>query len=316
MSSTESPQLKKAQDDNVDDLNAATSRLAISNPIIANTPTTPIEILEEGGEDNPWTEQAEAAHQPIHRLATPDPIALECALATGDAKSPSPPRTPHKTSSADAPRVSGEILREFDPLADTQEKDAQEAWATTEGHPPPTNGAPSWLSDAVGSAGRFDTEPGTPQNQTGHVRAQSASSGLNFTSLASLARTVQASVSGTVAGLASRPRSMETNPSILSPTAISTFVAQGGEWPRTDSRPESRAGRNVWGGVESGVGGESSPQRSEDSGSGAQFDFPKFLEQMKSKSAEPVAKYLRSYVVPMIVRVHCFDINPRRQISE
>lgn len=45
------------------------------------------------------------------------------------------------------------------------------------------------------------------------------------------------------------------------------------------------------------------------------FDFQKFLDQMKSKSAEPVARYLRSFV-PNFVRFFGLRLMPLRQIFE
>jgi hypothetical protein len=278
-----------AKNDN-SELVSATSRLTISDPIISNTQATPIEIPNDGNEGNPWDEQAEAAHKPLHRLTTPDPTDLERVFATGDAKAPSPPVTPPTRGDSNADdnaRVSGEILREFDPLVDSQEKDAQEAWATAEAHPPPMKAGRSWSPTSSP-----DSRPRTPQNQPSHGRAQSISSGLSLPSLTSFARSVQASVSETVAGLASRPRSMEANPSLLSPSTITSFVTQGGERSRSGSRSESRAGEG--GSNVGGASGAGSSSGDEEAPGEPQFDFPRFLEQMKARSAEPVAKYLRS----------------------
>ena len=137
---SEQPEPTQAFTNNI---TSATSRLSISNPIIFNTQATPIETPQDTDRPYPWEEQAEAAQTPLHRLATPDPADLERALALGDAKAPSPVGIPHAARGDDSNaadrngRVSGEILREFDPLADSQEKDAQEAWASAEGHPRP-----------------------------------------------------------------------------------------------------------------------------------------------------------------------------------
>ena len=287
MTTLEPEKMKKQEGDNINDLATATSQLSISGPVVSNTESTPIDVLDDGGQDtNPWEERAESAHQPIHRLKTPDPTALENTLALGNVKSPLYSTTVHDFEQPTTSRVSGEILREFDPLADVQEKNAQDAWASAEAHPLP-KGSPTT------SEGVSDPGPVTPPKQTTHGRSQSASSGFGLPSLASFARSVQASVSGTVAGLASRPRPAEPNPSILSPTTISSFVAHGGDWPRPESRPESRTGKREDTTDDSRTDDETSARKTGDS-TEVQFDFPKFLEQMKSKSAEPVAKYLRS----------------------
>ena len=176
----------------------------------------PIEILQDTNRPNPWEEQAEAAQTLLHRLATPDPADLERALASPDAKMPSPvgmPPTARGNDSNEAEgngRVSGEILREFDLLADSKEKDVQEAWASAEGYSLPIKTAgtlSSWPASNNAETGQ-DAQSRTSQNQTAHSHAQSISSGLSLPSLASFVRSVQASVSETVAGLVSHPHLM------------------------------------------------------------------------------------------------------------
>ena len=75
------------------DLTTATSQLSISGSVVSNTKETPIDILDEGDDSNPWEERAEAAHRPIHRLKTPDPAALESTLTLGNAEAPLHPAT-------------------------------------------------------------------------------------------------------------------------------------------------------------------------------------------------------------------------------
>ncbi|KAF8651601.1 hypothetical protein AX16_004691 [Volvariella volvacea WC 439] len=138
----------------------------------------------------------------------------------------------------------------------------------------------------------------------------------SFPSLAALARTFA------IPGLGSpkpRPQSLDIARPIASPTTLSSLAAQ------QESRPSSRAGiirvatpgqgqgsgglmlgpsggeamNQVASGSSSGSGVASpvpSGSRGGNTDKGESFDFQKFLDQMKTKSAEPVAKYLRSFL--------------------
>ena len=94
--------------------------------------------------------------------------------------------------------------------------------------------------------------------------------------------------------LASCLRSMEANLSVLSQSTISSFVVQGGKRSRSNSRPESQAAIGESDNGKGGADNVNRPSNSVEEVSGeTQFDFPRFLEQMKAQSAEPVTKYLR-----------------------
>ena len=181
------------------------------------------------------------------------------------------------------------ILREFDPPAASQEKGVQKAWAIAEGHllSIQATGTPgSWPASNDTVAGQ-DSQSRMSQNQTVHGCAQSVFSGLSSPSLASLMHSVHASVSETVAGLASHPHSMEENPSMLYQSTISSFVAQEGKRLRSNSRPESRSVTRESDNGGGGADDVNAPENSVEEVSGeTQFDFPRFPEQMKARNAD------------------------------
>jgi hypothetical protein len=209
-----------------------------------------------------------------------------------------------------------DVLQAFDPLASAEEKAAQDAWAGAEGLPPPVPEKPefaagsSTLPPLPASASVSTAEQRGPQNP--------------FPAIASFARSLTSNVNinSLVAGRGrSRPGSMDFATAIQTPTAVGSFAAQqdrpqsslasnddaqlsargspklqpldqsrpgsgtASPLPRTDNLDENATARTNNGG--GGKDGE------------PQFDFQRFLDQMKLKSSEPVAKYLRSYVPVM-----------------
>ena len=112
-----------------------------------------------------------------------------------------------------------------------------------------------------------------------------------FPGLAALARTFS------LGGRSPRPRSLETATAVPSPATLSSFAQQQSAPPTRTTMvdPENSSATEVSG---SGSPGNRNPDT--DRGKAAKdnppFDFQKLLDQMKLKGAEPVAKYLRSYV--------------------
>ncbi|TCD69504.1 hypothetical protein EIP91_007434 [Steccherinum ochraceum] len=172
-----------------------------------------------------------------------------------------------------------DVLQEFDPLASQEEQAALEAWTTAESHPapPPKDDLP--IVAVPTSASVSEQTPPRPASPA-------ATAG--FPALAALARTFAIPL---VAGRQSRPRSLDSATAVPSPSTLSSFASQQQVSPKPASEQPSPAstGRNT----------PVTPNRtgSQDSnGDPPQFDFQKFLDQMKVKAAEPVAKYLRSFL--------------------
>lgn len=200
-----------------------------------------------------------------------------------------------------------DVLREFDPLSDQQELDARDAWASSEGHPAPQDrttpgGTPDRSRPASvdlscnGSAP--SSRPSTPGPQPSTSTSSSASP---FPSLTAIARSLSIP---TVARPRSRPTSMDTAKPIAppSPGTAASFAAQqqapaqpaapsplSNEVPVQPVSSQSAQGPTSSASPDNGSGDETPRKEKEPS-----FDFQKFLDQMKSRGAEPVAKYLRS----------------------
>ncbi|PIL24759.1 hypothetical protein GSI_12645 [Ganoderma sinense ZZ0214-1] len=216
-------------------------------------------------EPNPWQETSPtipAANE--HR--NPDLSLLDADTTQGLAASSVP-------ENAERPPVTQEVLREFDPLASAEEKAAQQAWASSEGHPPPPpvpTKEPASLAPPI---------PSTPNRPSSPVPA--------FPALAALARTFALPLTRN-----QRPRSLDSAAAVPSPATISSFAQQ-------QSTPDARVVEDVAntsnGPVASGSG-RNTPSGKDNEQEPPQFDFQKFLDQMKMKGAEPVAKYLRSFL--------------------
>ncbi|KAI0352403.1 hypothetical protein OH77DRAFT_1523446 [Trametes cingulata] len=189
--------------------------------------------------------------------------------------------------------VRADILLEFDPLASAEEKAAQQAWATSPGHPPPprpidVEGETASDADEQGKAPESPRPssppaPSTPNRSSSPIPA--------FPALAALARTFALPLTSR----GQRPRSLDTATAVPSPATISSFAQQ--QATASQSRPSGLQTSESRDDTASGSG-SSTP-----SGSGKgkdqeppPFDFQKFLDQMKMKGAEPVAKYLRSFL--------------------
>ncbi|KAI0091528.1 hypothetical protein BDY19DRAFT_983844 [Irpex rosettiformis] len=212
---------------------------------------------------NPWQDNAESSESIQPSEDTFDPAAVSGFIPT-----PEPQPMPEP--------VKHEILEEFDPLVSSEEKAAKEAWETSEAHPPPPPPPPP-----------EDSKPPPPVPTKQESLPEPLRSGSpipSFPSLAALARTFALPLTGS----RPRPRSLDTATAVPSPTTISSFASQQ-QLPRPPLTPPSQDNPDS---------GRSTPMSRSKSGEGEplQFDFQRFLDQMKTKSADPVAKYLRSFL--------------------
>lgn len=178
--------------------------------------------------------------------------------------------------SPERPPVQQDILREFDPLTSAEEKAAQQAWADSEGHPPP----PVLTREPVSPA------PPTPNRPSSPIPS--------FPALAALARTFALPLTRN-----QRPRSLDSAAAVPSPATLSSFAQQQST---LDARVVEDVTSTSNGPAASGSG-RSTPSGKDKEQEPPQFDFQKFLDQMKMKGAEPVAKYLRSYVATRLRRL-------------
>ncbi|KAI0366973.1 hypothetical protein BV20DRAFT_951057 [Pilatotrama ljubarskyi] len=240
----------------------------------------------DDAETNPWNDTSSPGHDRLseNTVHTPDAPQLS-HTAQG----------PISGGGEDATKspVRADILLEFDPLASAEEKAAQQAWATSASHPPPprpidvegetASGADEQSKPLESPTPSSPPAPSTPNRSSSPIPA--------FPALAALARTFALPLSSR----GQRPRSLDTATAVPSPATISSFAQQ------QVTAPQPRAsGLQASGSQDDATSGSG---RSTPSGSGKgkdqeppPFDFQKFLDQMKMKGAEPVAKYLRSFL--------------------
>ena len=236
--------------------------------------------LSISSEDNPWKEQASTES---------GEVTVTGATQILDPSNPDLLRKDPGTVSIDT-KGSNEVekrdlLNEFDPLADNKESEAKQAWEASEGKPPQPQ-QPEQISVNM-DAGPSKSSPTTPPTGT------STTIGTGF-SFANIARSFSLPKV--------RTRSVDIAPpsNILNPDTLSTIAAQ------QHSRPSTPVGN-----IERKSEGRNDIASQPNSGSNSPrpgkgrvlkkdepppFDFQLFLDQMKTRSAEPVAKYLRSCV--------------------
>lgn len=238
-----------------------------------NKPAPPNTIaLVDGEAGNPWKET-------VHG---PEALQVKPSYVHNSELREEIPSTAAQSSSAETdsrPSASEDVLREFDPLADTKEAESRMAWETSEGHPmPPPKG--KGLCDIEG----HDHVPhSAPPTEHPLPSKSGSSSAIGFPSLVSLAKSLTLS--------RVRPRSLDTAPAEVTDTI--TAVMSSSKHRPTQS---VAATSGSWAEETPGDGGPAGTFERQDSDEPPPFDFQKFLDQMKTKSAEPVAKYLRSYV--------------------
>ncbi|KAL0953883.1 hypothetical protein HGRIS_005056 [Hohenbuehelia grisea] len=236
-----------------------------------------------------------------HRPSALDPNVLDDSIAIG---LKSRPASPQLSAATTAP-ISSDILSEFDPLASSVEQEAREAWESSESHPPPP--PPRSATPAAS-----DTPPAPPNKDSLSAPAPDGRASPSiiaaFPSLSALARTFSIPTP-----LRGRPLSVDSPQSVPSPNTISSFASQQQDPARPSTAPNASSGEPDSRGRISGDGsprvledaapfgsGTRTPETGQDGGNenagDPPFDFQKFLDQMKSKGAEPVAKYLRSFL--------------------
>lgn len=121
-----------------------------------------------------------------------------------------------------------------------------------------------------GSVGAQPSTPDVPPSNPGTLPS--------FPSLAALARSFSITPK-------QRPMSVDMAASLPSPNTLSSFATQQQQQPRDSSALREVVERDP-------SPGEASPKTSD---ADPPFDFQKFLDQMKTRPAEPVSKYLKSY---------------------
>lgn len=261
------------------------STSTIAAPAVVASLNTPDILVSP----NPWqdanpleADDVVPETKPPKPLPVLDPSIFDQPIFTAKDTPPSEPGSAAATQ---------EVLSEFDPLVSEEERAARDAWGASEGHPPPprTPSPPQppvkdiYVSSPTSPGPNpIDSAPTTPAP----VPITSPSS--PFPSFASLARSFALPLAR------SRPQSIDASArAVPSPATLSSFAAQ---------QDGSDGGRRVDTGkaVASGPPTPNQPRSATGSpapkASDGGFDFQKFLDQMKSKSAEPVSKYLRSYV--------------------
>ena len=238
---------------------------------------------------NPWEDAAQAKELPLSpttaQLDALDFTALDAVTARGLAPAHDVEEEKDEEGEKEREVKKEEILHEFDPLASHEEEAARAAWAASEAHPPPP---PQETATGSASMQPGKSEPISASQPTTPARGPSPLP--SFPSLAALARTFALPLTSG-SSRKPRPRSLDSAAPVPSPATISSFAAQQSAPPLSAASSSSAdavvtdSGRNT----PTGMGGKGK--------NGAEhFDFQRFLDQMKLKGAEPVAKYLRSYV--------------------
>jgi hypothetical protein len=251
---------------------------------------------ENTQDSNPWRDSAPTPpplSQPLH---IPSPNTLEDVVSGGI-----------KLNDVHTPEINAQVhadvLDTFDPLAYHEEQNARDAWANAEGHPPPP-------------------QPPPPPPKQDPPRESAAASSSSFPSFSSFARSFalpslpNMNISLVAGQRATRPQSIDTAVLMQSPVhPPASFASQldaevdARGSPKTDPAalpPPPYA-------VEDALRRENPSQERAAAAPGKDkdppFDFQKFLDQMKTKSAEPVARYLRSFV-PNFVRFLALRLMP------
>ncbi|KAI0255953.1 hypothetical protein BJV78DRAFT_1119095 [Lactifluus subvellereus] len=244
-------------------------------------PLDSLHTADSPPESNPWSDSEPtppSVPQPLH---TPSPDALEGVASEGI--NVDDDRTPELK-----PRAHTDILDTFDPLAHHEEQSAREAWANAEGHPPPP--APPHRDPQA--------PPAPPPQESGPASSST------FPSFSSLARSLvlpslpNMNIS-LVAGTRTRPQSMDTAHILQTPIHPGSFASQQDAEVSARGSPKMMDAAMTSPESVQNVLRRDNPSRERPGGGKDKepsFDFQKFLDQMRTKSAEPVARYLRSFL--------------------
>ncbi|RXW24812.1 hypothetical protein EST38_g1017 [Candolleomyces aberdarensis] len=249
---------------------------------------------------NPWNDDKPSDSEKVSLKTEEKPLTLPETESLG--------QSAFSSQASDSPivppPVPKEVLSEFDPLANSVEKAAKEAWESSEGHPPPLR-TPSPSPPTPPSK---NEEPSIPQSATPTPSvpandSKSPSTTSEFPSFAALARTFALPLTPLAR---SRPQSIDTAHPVPSPATLSSFALQQDR--STQQTPQPSSSRSDTSSAPPGSGTASPINKPGE----VQFDFQKFLDQMKSKSAEPVSKYLRSFLSNFAKRT--FTVNDQVKI--
>lgn len=267
---------------------------------------------------NPWSEeQLKLDLKPAH---TPDPAAINAASPSVFAA----PADLINNALDHQVRVSKDVLTQFDPFTNEDELSAHQAWASSEGHPPPPRIPSRPSSRAHSRSASKDIQRDGPSSRSGSPSPQPSTSSASsaFPSLAAIARTF--SIPSVATRARPRPLSMDAAKPIAtpSPTTVSSFAQQQSQSTapsplskqiplppdyaasKTQSAPDTRSATPA---ITSPSGSESPPKDKDPS-----FNFQKFLDQMKSRGAEPLGKYVRSFLSNFTKRT--FTVNDQIKI--
>jgi Rab5 GDP/GTP exchange factor len=166
-------------------------------------------------------------------------------------------------------------LSEFNPLVDKEEKEAREAWATAESHPPPPQ------PPAEDGSQEVEVPPPLPLK---HKYTTSVDLYTDGPSSASSFTTVFPAFANIARSLSRQGNWNDVNRSGAEAVPSPTTLASMAKKQATAAMEETPK-------PPTGPGGDT-PSKSIE----PLFDFQRFLDQLKTRSAEPVAKYFRRCV--------------------
>ena len=282
---------------------------------------------------DPWSHPIDDNDPEDHTVAADPPAAssdTDTAPPGSDRLPPLPVETPPFASSVRKVGVDQTVLDDFDPLGNKVEQEAKSAWEQSEPHHPPViPPKPSPVqSDPVAQDKLASTKPlpppapipvpdpvSVPPNTGKPLSDPKSTASTTQDPTRLISRPTTPSLSG-LAAIArtfipkspvrtSRPLSIDQAAVISSPiTATFSVPAQGHASnhqvsalsplnPETQSKHDENRPQTPG----SAPRTPNNAAKDADKDQPPLFDFQFFLEQMKSKPAEPVAKYLRSCVL-------------------
>ena len=265
----------------------------------------------EQQEPNPWNDSAPTPPLVMQPLHTPSPGALDgIASPSGEMKSDQ-----DRTHQLDS-QLPADTLDTFDPLSHQEEQGARSAWANAEGHPPPPPPPPI----PPPKQDPLPQERASGTSESGSTSAfPSFSSFARSFALPSLPHMNMSLVAGTGTGTTrTRPQSLDTATLMSTPVHPAAFASQQDTETSARGSPKADHATLPPHAVQSALRRENPSQErsAEPKDKDPPFDFQKFLDQMKSKSAEPVARYLRSCVFTLIINPSIINVSFALQIFE
>lgn len=248
-------------------------------------------------ESNPWASKDENKSPPT---TSPAPLAVTDV--------PPPMHEPEFKTPTAPPPVDKDVLLVFDPLADNDLQKPQDAWADAEAHPPPKPSSseppPKPIEIQSNQEAKKDATLPTPDKAAQKPLPPDPDS-----------LTTADTIVAPIATAATNESADRTGVASAAPSSASAFTTTFASLARSLSRPRSAAGDAPSSSTGAALGpsrlsGEvqrpTTPSSSagvvnanarSDSGakSEAVFDFQRFLDQLKTRSAEPVAQYFRRW---------------------